>query len=163
MDFQVLPLERERFAPLFGLDDDALAAQGARRVVARMAPGSRYPCRVSLEDARDGEPVLLVNFEHLPQDTPYRSRFAIYVREGAVAATPAVNEVPAVMRGRPLALRAFDARGMLLGAELAQDEAIAPVVSQLFSLPGADFLHVHNARHGCYVARIERTGGTAGG
>lgn len=75
--------QRDRPAPferLFGLPDEALAAAGAIRVIANAQPG--FPCRITLADAAPGEALLLVNHEHLPVDTPYRSRHAIYVREG---------------------------------------------------------------------------------
>ena len=51
--FQISALPLETFAPFFDLDDTALAARGARRYVATKKPG--FPCRVSLEDAEEGE------------------------------------------------------------------------------------------------------------
>jgi hypothetical protein len=92
MNFQFSPLSRDRFVPFFHLPEDALARHGAARVTANTKPG--FPCRVSLEDAELGEDVLLVNFEHLDVNTPFRSRYAVYVRIAAKEARPAVNLVP---------------------------------------------------------------------
>ena len=79
--FIVSALPVERFAPLFGLSDAALAERGARRVV---ADDGRFPCRVTLEDAAPGQSLLLVNYEHQSAATPYRSNYAIFVSEAWV-------------------------------------------------------------------------------
>jgi Protein of unknown function (DUF1203) len=60
-----------------------------------------------------------------------------------------------VLRGRPIALRAFDAAGMLIGAELALDDDVADVTRRLFGNPDAAYLHAHNAAYGCFAARID--------
>ena len=52
MSFTVSSLPIEPFAPLFGLDDAALAQRGMLRVVAD-APFA-FPCRVTLDDAAPG-------------------------------------------------------------------------------------------------------------
>jgi hypothetical protein len=75
VNFRISALPAEPFEHLFGRSEQELAAQAVRRVVADRSPG--FPCRVSLQDAVVGEPVLLVNHEHLPEDSPYRSRYAI--------------------------------------------------------------------------------------
>ena len=68
-------------AHLFALSDNELAAQGAvRRIADARSPG--YPCRVSLTNSTPGDTLLLVNYEHHPVESPYRMRFAVYVREG---------------------------------------------------------------------------------
>ncbi len=111
--FQVSPLPSEMFSHLFELSDEELDARGV--VALRTAEGDRFPCRVSLRDARPGERALLLNFEHHSADTPYRSRYAIFVIEGAEEARLAPGELPHVFYGRPLAVRAFSARGNAAG------------------------------------------------
>jgi hypothetical protein len=155
MNFQIEGLKLAPFAHLIGLPEQALRVHQARRVVADSHPG--YPCRVSLVDAQPGETLLLVNYEHLDVDTPYRSRYAIYVREQAQEARPAVNELPSVLRTRLLSLRAFSAEGMLLAAEVAEGAAaLTVVIGTLLTDPAVDFLHLHNARPGCFAARVRR-------
>src|SRR5437588_9566636 len=78
MSFRITGLPAENFDHLFALSDAELAAQGAVR---RDAPGA-VPCRISLTDATPGEEVILTNYEHHAVDSPYRMRFAIYVRKG---------------------------------------------------------------------------------
>ena len=79
MHYRISGLPAERFAPLFDLTDAELAERGAVR---RIADKPGYPCRISLTDAKAGDELILVNYEHLPVDSPYRMRFAIYVRRG---------------------------------------------------------------------------------
>ena len=103
-----------------------------------------------------GQSVLLVNFEHHTATTPYRSNYAIYVNEAATQARQLEGELPPVLRGRPIALRAFDADGMLVGAELALNDDVEAAIGRQFANPDAAYLHAHNAAHGCFAARIDR-------
>jgi hypothetical protein len=154
MSFLVTGLPVETFQPLFGLSDAALAARGAVRETA--VAGGRYPCRVTLEDAAPGQTVLLLNYEHQAAPTPYRSCYAIYVSEAARQTRRLVGQLPPVLRGRPIALRAFDAAGMLIGAELALNDDVAEAIARRFENPEAAYLHAHNAAYGCFAARIDR-------
>lgn len=154
MTYAISGLPLEDFAPLFGLPDDALAARGVLRRTADAKPG--YPCRVSLRDAEPGDTLLLMNFESHSADTPYRSAYAIYVNETAAATARVVDETPEVMRGRPIALRIFDAEGMLIGADLAVGDGVDPAIRKAFERPEAAYIHAHNAAHGCFSARIDR-------
>jgi hypothetical protein len=154
MDFQVSALPKQRFDHLFSMPQEELALHGAVRVTAANKPG--FPCRVSLEDAQPGEEVLLVNYEHLDVPTPYRSRYAVYVRILGKQATPTVNEVPEMLRTRTLSLRAWSRDGLLVGADLVEGAEIEWAIATLFAIPQADFLHAHFAKPGCYAARIDR-------
>ena len=154
MSFQFTGLPVSQFTPLFALSDESLARQGMVRVTADSHPG--FPCRVSLQDAQIGEKLILLNYEHLPVATPYRSSHAIYVRESASEARLEVNEVPQLLRTRLLSVRAFDSEGMMKAAEVAPGTALENVIEQLFADPTVTFLHVHNAKRGCYAARIGR-------
>src|SRR3546814_14901939 len=84
MTYAITGLDPEPFAPLFAMSDAELAALGACRVTADADRG--FPCRISLEDARAGEELILLT--HVSHDvaTPYRSAYAIYVRPGVAAA-----------------------------------------------------------------------------
>lgn len=152
--FQISPLPAENFSHLFGLSDEDLDSRGV--VVRRAGEGDRFPCRVSLRDARPGERALLLNYEHQAAATPYRSSYAIFVIEGAEQAKLAPDELPQVFNGRPLAVRAFSAVGMLVEAGLGIGEAVKPVIERLLANPDIAYLHVHNAMHGCYSARVDR-------
>ena len=154
MHFRITGLPAEEFAHLFRLSDPELAAQGAvRRIADGRNPG--YPCRVSLTDSRQGDELILVNYEHHPVDSPYRMRFAIYVRKGEET-YDAVDEVPEQLRTRTLAARSFDADAMMIDRELADGRQLIAAIERLFADPRAAYLHVHYAAPGCYAAKVER-------
>ena len=150
MGFRITGLSPAPFQPLFGLTDDALAAHGARRLVADTAPG--FPDRIELRDAQPGEAVILVNYEHQGAATPYRSRHAIFVLEGATTPYDRVNEIPPVLRPRQISLRAFDGDHMMVDAELGGGEDLEDLIERLFANPRTAYLHAHYAKRGCYAA-----------
>jgi hypothetical protein len=154
MDFRITGLPAERFAGLFALSDADLKAQGAVRQIADgRSPG--YPCRVSLTDSKEGDELVLVNYEHHAVDSPYRMRFAVYVRRGEET-YDRVNEVPEQLRLRTLALRAFNAGAMMVGWELVEGSDLEAAIARRFADPRAAYLHVHFAAPGCYAARVDR-------
>jgi hypothetical protein len=154
MDFSLRPLSKDSFRHLFTMSSEQLAQHRAVRVPVTKKPG--FPCRVSLQDAEPGEEVLLTNFLHLDVSTPFRSSHAVYVRPEAAEATLAVNEVPEMLRSRPLSLRAWTLDGMLAGADLAAGSELERVIAVLFADPCAAYIHAHFAKPGCYAARIDR-------
>ena len=154
MGFQVSALSIDQFSHLFGQDGEVLAQSGVQRVIADDCPG--YPCRVSLQDAAIGESMLLMNYEHQSAASPYRSSHAIYVREFASQARPGKNEIPESLRIRLLSVRSFDNSGMMLEADVIDGRQLERLVEQLFNNDTVDYLHIHNAKRGCYAARVER-------
>jgi hypothetical protein len=154
MSFRIKGLPAEAFEHLFALSDEDLAKHGAlRRIADGRGPG--YPCRVGLTDAQPGDELLLINYEHLPVDSPYRMRFAIFVRKGDTTYDK-LDEVPEQLRKRTLAVRAFDAAGMLVAFDLVEGRELERAIGKLFTRPSAEYLHVHFAAPGCYAARVER-------
>lgn len=153
MGFRIRGLPAEPFAELLSLSDEALAARGAVRMTADKAPG--FPCRISLTDAAVGEVVILAHYEHHAVDSPFRSSHAIYVREGE-RTFDEVDRVPAMLRSRLLSLRAFDAKGMLLDADVADGKELEALIDRLFADTRVGYVHIHFARPGCYAALVER-------
>ena len=154
MSFRISGLPAEPFAPLFALPDADLAARGAvRRIADERRPG--YPCRVSLTDSQPGDELLLVNYEHHAVASPYRMRYAIYVRPGEERYDE-IGRVPEQLRIRTLAARAFDNAGMMRGWELVEGRGLEPAIERLLADPDAAYLHLHYAAPGCYAARVDR-------
>src|SRR5882672_1186129 len=102
------------------------------------------PCRISLTDAEPGEELILVNYEHHAVASPYRMRFAIFVRQGEQT-FDAVDSVPAQLRRRTLAVRGFDGNGMLTGCELIEGIWLEEAIERQFVDPAAQYLHIHFA------------------
>ncbi|KTE02638.1 hypothetical protein ATE68_07445 [Sphingopyxis sp. H038] len=153
MTYSIQGLSPEPFAPLFAMGDAELAALNARRVTATADRG--FPCRVSLEDAKAGEALILLHHTSHDVETPYRSAYAIYVRPGVEAATYR-DELPPVFEGRALALRAFAADGMLQTARLVGPGEADGAIRDLFEDDAITYIDAHNAAYGCFAARIER-------
>lgn len=154
MEFRIKGLSPEPFRHYFGLPDGELSARHIVRYAVDAAPG--FPDRIELSDAPVGSSVLLLNYEHLPVVSPYRSSHAIFVREGASDAYDRTGEIPDALRRRMLSLRAFDAAGMIVDADLVDGRDAESSIERLLADPRVDYLHAHFAKYGCYAARIER-------
>jgi hypothetical protein len=152
MQFRISGLPAEPFQHLFALSDDDLRRHGAVR---RVAENSGYPCRISLTDAKAGDEVILVNYEHQDADTPYRSRHAIYVRKGE-RRYDEVGEIPEQLRKRLLSVRAFDDSGMMVDADVVEGRMLESMIERFFANDAVGYLHLHYARPGCYAARVDR-------
>jgi hypothetical protein len=154
VSFRIIGLPAEHFAPLFAMPDDELARNGAvRRHADSREPG--YPCRISLTDSHPGDELLLVNYEHHPVASPYRMRFAVYLRRGEET-YDRIDEIPAQLRIRTLAVRAFDRDAMMVGWELVEGRELEGTIERLLAESRAAYLHIHYAAPGCYAARVER-------
>ena len=154
MAYRIAGLAAEPFAHLRGLGDDALAQQQAVRVTADSERG--FPCRVSLDFAAPGERVLLLNHVSNDAPTPYRTAYAIYVREQAAEAPVYVDRLPPVLEERLLSLRAFDEAGMLRGAVLSEPGEAEERISAFFEDLEVASIHAHTPAYGCFLAQIER-------
>ena len=152
MQFRISGLPAEPFQHLFALSDAELKRHGAVR---RVAENSGYPCRVSLTDAKAGDEVILVNYEHQDADTPYRSRHAVYVRKGE-RRYDAVGEIPEQLRKRLLSVRAFDQSGMMVDADVIEGRLLEELIGRFFANDSVAYIHLHYARPGCYAARVDR-------
>ena len=154
MSFRALGLPLSPFEPLFALSDAELARRGMTRMIAGEKPG--FPCRVSLEDAEPGERVILLPFEHQPAHSPYRASGPIFVRERAAEAFDMVDVVPPVLRGRMLSLRGYDAQDCIVEADVVSGDAVEDSIARFFARDDVRYIHIHNAKRGCYACRIER-------
>jgi Protein of unknown function (DUF1203) len=153
MNFRILGLPAQDLSAWFTLSEPELAARNAVRRIVDQKPG--FPCRISLTDAEVGDEVLLINYEHLPVASPYRSSHAIYIRKNEET-FDAIGVVPDMLRSRLLSLRGFDDAGMMTGADVIDGREIEMAIARMFDDERTAYLHAHIARPGCYAARIER-------
>jgi hypothetical protein len=115
MSFQIIALDHHLFTSFFEMSDAELADNMAVRRTATAKPG--FPCRVSLADAEIGDELILVNYEHQNNASPYRAAHAIFVRKGVEQAQPSVGEVPELFCTRALSLQGNRLRTVGLPAE----------------------------------------------
>jgi len=149
--FQFTALDPKDFP---AIDNPQSASATSRWLIADQHPG--FPCRVSLKDAQPGERVLAISYTHHPVVSPYRANGPVFFRQGAIQATPAVNEVPAFLHHRLLSVRAYDAAGMMADACVVKGSELKAVLQRLLRDDQVDYLHIHNAGPGCFMCAVGR-------
>jgi Protein of unknown function (DUF1203) len=153
-DFQIKSLRDDEFTALFHLDDKALQQQGAIRMTVTTKPG--FPCRVSLEDAEPGEEVLLLPYRHHHTHSSYQSSGPVFVRKTGRTAAPGINEIPFMLQHRLLSLRGYDSNGMMKNALVTEGKMLAENLHYMFEAEEISYIHIHNAKAGCYNCLVER-------
>ena len=139
---------------MFELDDAELEAGGMTRL---NVDNPNFPCRIALRDCDLGDEVILLNHVSHDGNNPYRASHAIFVSRSATESADYVDAVPPALDRRILSLRAFDAKGMMIDAALAQPGEADPGIRKLLANPSAIHIDAHNAIRGCFAARIDRT------
>ena len=130
--FRVSGIPADVIEKFRNLSDDELQKNSVIRQVVDAKPG--FPCRVTLQDAEIGERVFLFSFEHLG------------------GRSPEVLRVPT----RPLSMRAYDVNDLLVNAEVIESAEVEPSIQRLLDDARVAYVHVHNARPGCFSCRIDR-------
>jgi len=152
--FRAIGLPLSPFEPLFALGNEDLTARGIQRMTVDEKPG--FPCRITLEDAEPGERVLLLPYEHQPAHSPYRASGPIFVREAAREAFDAADIVPPVLRGRLLSFRGYDDADCIVEADVVSGDDAEDAIARFFARDDIRYIHVHNAKRGCFACKIER-------
>lgn len=152
--FMLCGLDPDHFSGLFQLDDAALATRQIMRLTATADSG--FPCRVSLADARVGEELLLLPYQHQPADSPYRASGPIFVRRGVARAELVENEVPPQVQRRLMSLRAYSGDDRILFAEVCDGAHVAEWLRHAFDDAAVAYVHLHFARYGCFACRADR-------
>ena len=154
VDFRLKSLPYHEFKNLFTLTDSALKKMGAERMLVDKFPG--FPCRVSLQDAEPGEEVILLPYQHHKTNSPYQASGPIFVRKVAATAVLNTNEIPVMFNHRLLSLRGYDKNGIMKAAEVIEGNTLKEKLHQLFDNENIAYIHIHNARPGCYNCLVER-------
>ena len=154
MDYRITGLPADQFSELQHATDDELQRRGVERRIVDQSYSP--PCRISLQDAEAGEEVLLFTFRHQSVASPYASSGPIFIRRSATQTFDAINVIPDQQRRRLLSVRAYDERDYIVDAEVAPGTELETLIGRFFGDPRVAYLHVHNARHGCYSCRADR-------
>ncbi len=153
-DFQFVALDKKQFEDFFNVDEAELKKRDIAKMVADTFPG--FPCRVSLEDAEVGEEVILLNYNHHAVNSPYKSSGPIFVRRIAQTSSPEINEVPTMFNHGLLSIRGFDNNSMMIFADVTKGESLKDQIFEIFKNENIDYLHIHNAKPGCYNCLVKR-------
>jgi len=150
--FQIVPIETQvaERARRLRLDE-----QG-QPVVARVADDGGFPCRHCLTDAVPGETMLLFSHSPFTSGGPYREFGPIYVHERTCTRRAPSAEIPEQLRRRLLALRGYDRDGNMVAADVVDGKEMDPLVQSFLAREDVAFVHVRNARPGCFACAIVR-------
>jgi Protein of unknown function (DUF1203) len=154
VNFKIKSLQYDEFSKLFELDDFELAEIQAIRMKVDSFPG--FPCRVSLQDAEIGEDVILLHYQHHRTSSPYGASGPIFIRKQAKTIALEVNEIPVMFNHRLLSLRCFDSNGIMQDASVVEGRTLRDRLLQLFENEYISYIHIHNAKPGCYNCLVER-------
>jgi hypothetical protein len=155
--FQLSGLDPVRFQSFFAQSDEELKSQGVERRVATAQPG--FPCRVSLQDAEVGDELLLLPYRHHDVGSPYQSLGPIFVRKGARKAIIPPGAIPEYLSRRLLSIRAYDERHMMVDAAVCQGIDVANHLDGFFGNLAVSYIHLHNAKQGCFLCLASRADG----
>lgn len=154
MENFIIKAIEEDLSYLFTLHETALSKLGAIKMIVDKYPG--FPCRVSLEDAQIGEEVILVPYTHHKTTSPYQASGPIFIRKNAQKASLEENEVPKFLNHRYLSLRCYDEQGMMIEATTCNGDKVKEKLDEHFKNTDISYIHIHNARPGCYNCVAER-------
>jgi Protein of unknown function (DUF1203) len=116
----------------------------------------RAPCRITLDDAKIGETVLLLSYTHHKANSPYAQSGPIFVTTGQAARGYFVDTIPPALARRTLSLRGYDADGSMIDAVIIDGSQAKEAIEQMLSSPVVDHIDAHNATRGCFAAHIVR-------
>lgn len=154
MNFRIKALDDREFVALFNLGNSELEKIGAVKMIVDEFPG--FPCRVSLEDAEIGEEVILLPYQHHKTNSPYQSSGPIFVRKIAKSSIYEINEIPKMFNHRLLSLRGYDKNAIMKDASVIEGNNIKEQIFKIFENDDIQYIHIHNARPGCYNCLVER-------
>ncbi len=152
--FQIQALPATKFAAMWDLSIAELEQQAARRITVDSRTG--YPCRISLQDAPVGEQVIAMPYVHHAVKSFYRASGPIYIRRQATENNPPPGEIPSFLASRLVSIRAYNQAAMLCNADVAAGDQLDLAIPRLLDEIQVSYLHLHNARTGCYLCQVIR-------
>ncbi|MFC0777047.1 DUF1203 domain-containing protein [Flavobacterium sp. HJSW_4] len=153
-NFKILPLNHIEFLGLFELTDLELDKISAIKMTVDKYPG--FPCRISLEDAKIGEEVILLPYNHHKTNSPYQASGPIFIRKRATTPIFQNNEIPKMLHHRLLSLRGYDENGIMKEASVIEGNTLKEQLIKFFENEKVAYIHVHNAKPGCFNCLVER-------
>ncbi|MDT4913389.1 MAG: hypothetical protein QOC66_2517 [Pseudonocardiales bacterium] len=151
--FSYEPLPADILAEVRASDRDA-SGNPVQHVVAT----GGEPLRCCLRDASAGEAAILFGYEPPLPASPYRSMGAVFAHAEPCAGPEHTDTYPADWRGRPQALRAYDARGWIHPATTTHDGTDPDTaITAILADPDVVQLHSHNLAYGCYMFAVARS------
>jgi Protein of unknown function (DUF1203) len=115
------------------------------------------PLRCCLRDAREGEQLTLFGFAPDIPASPYREIGPVFAHAEACGGPASTSDYPAAWRGRPQALRAYDARGWIHSSTRIHDgHGVEDLIAEMLDDPEVVQVHSRNIAYGCYMFKVRR-------
>lgn len=118
------------------------------------------PCRSCLKQFAAGDRRILFSYSPNQVDHPYNETGPIFIHADECEPYRKTDAFPPeVENGRikfPLVFRAYNEKGVMIGAVLQNGESASATVESLFENGKVAFAHVRNAQFGCFVAHVNR-------
>lgn len=153
-NFKLEALHHSNFNYLNDLSESELSEHNIKKIKADKFPG--FPCRVTLEDAAIGETVYLLNYDFHNVNSPYRANGPVFVRAHQVIKTYEINEIPIMFNHRLLSVRGYNKEAMMIAADVSEGKLLKEKLSQMLENPEIEYIHLHNAKPGCYNCVVKR-------
>jgi hypothetical protein len=150
--FQVHPL------PSDVLDDvRASGLDVSGRAIEHLVAAGGEPLRCCLRNAEPGEDAILFGYEPLIPASPYREIGAVFAHARPCGGPARGEGYPAVWRGKPQVLRAYDRRGWIHDATQVHDGTDPEaVITAMLADPDVAQIHSRNVAWGCYMFAVTR-------
>jgi hypothetical protein len=71
-------------------------------------------------------------------------------------AFPAIGTVPEALETRLISIRAFDDKHHMVDADVVEGSSLSESIPAMLQDPRIAYLHLHNAKPGCFAARVTR-------
>lgn len=142
---------RLKFVPL----PAALPAAEPTTTTVTVDSKNAYPCRRCLTDGHMNQQMLLLSYDPFLGNSPYSGPGPIFVHQDSCAPYQG-DTVPEQQRRRLLSVRAYDHSHMMVAAEVVEGSDLEGAAGRMLSEAEAEYLHVHNAKPGCFAVRVER-------
>lgn len=94
-------------------------------------------------------------FEPSAKASPYQGSGPIFIHVNQCDAY-SDSEIPTQQSRRLLSVRAYDKDHMMLDGDVLQGDGLAEKARQMLRDEKVDYLHVHNAKRGCFAVKIQR-------
>lgn len=153
-NFRFEALNDMDFAYLNDLSEAELEEHHIKKIKVDQFPG--FPCRTTLEDAKIGETVFLLNYDFHNVNSPYRASGPVFVRANQLTKKYAQNEIPVMFNHRLLSIRGYNKEVMMIFADVCEGMFLKDKLLQILKNPKIEYIHLHNAKPGCFNCTVKR-------
>ena len=150
--FQYLPIQDATVRAV----RTALRDEHGNALQVQVSDSDTAPCRSCLRATPRGTRLILFAHRPFAIDGPYAETGPVFVHADNCEPYRARDVFPPDFRARRLVFRAYDARGAIHAATLADGVDAEQTLAQQFADPAVARVHVRNPAWGCFDFAVER-------